>query len=1845
MISINFDSNVLMAQRNVNIASNYVNEALQRLTTGFRINSSADDPAGYYFASNLNTDLRAFAIAQQNIADGVNFLTTAQDSLFHMGDIVNRLRDLAMQGSSGVLDSAGRKNLQDEADALLEELFRLRDDSEFNDINVFGANEASSYALSLVSAGSPPPHTAEISTIAAFAPSLAAGNAGVSTLADIEVTVMQGSNSGLTEDILVLGGSIEVASGGVIDAAGKTLGEIAQEINAQGNVTASVEDGKFTIKSENGEVNIIAEGDFARISGMGNYTVSAATISNTISANRKVIQQGQNSSLKGTEQILNGTIKIGNGAQINAKGLSVNNVITLLNNQKQEGVTVSIKNGKFTITSKNGVDILVTGDIARVTGLADYEVEAGTSITDTPTNIVLQQGANDKLIGNENILSGTIKINNGAEISTKGKTLNTIISEINSQGQFGISAFILNGKFTIQSREPVTITATGDFARVTGLDNYTVTASTTTNGESVPTATTKEITIQQGSATNLTGFETVIGGTVQINSGAEISTNGKTLNEIVLEINRQGSGVTASVTEGKFTIKSDSSATINATGDFARITGLGSYTVSQGTQTTTPEGTTALQGSLDTRDLADAAFHGQKNGTITFSDGTTVSVSMSDSRTDVLTDIQNKGITVEIDENGKIVLSKDGVTDLSITSDTSGFCAFYGLLSTDTTYTATVTSTQETISESKFIQVVDQITSDSDIPTGYTAIYTADDLNNIRNNLYGKYILMADIDLSSITNWVPIGTSSSSFRGTFDGNGHVIKNLNIDKTSNYTGLFGYTSGAKIQNLGLENVNVKGSDYTGGLVGYSNNTNIYNCYVSGSVQGNEYTGMLVGYFESGYIAFTHTSGNVESSGTSTGGSVGEFSSGMIEKSFSEVNVKTTFVYPNGVLWAEYIGGLIGVLSSGTVANCYSTGSLTGRHEGGLVGYGNSYKIKNSYTTSGNSIIGRTSSNSSSMTDCYANTNPSNFTNWDTDIWDLSGSRPLLKAPTTKSSTITGSVDTRNTSGSYTAFYGSQNGTVTFSDGTEVFISGGYSDVIDTLKIYGFDAGIDANGKIYITKYGVSDLTIVSDTSGFSEFYGLMPTGKTYTGNMTSTEKSVDELYKGDFSQSIYRLTEADAISQGYTVIKTVADFEAIKNNLSGKYILMNDIDFSSVQNWTAIGDYTGNFTGKLNGNGYVIKNLNSDTGIFSVVQTTAIVENLGLENININNSTDQNIGTLANNNYGTISNCYVKNSQIVSTYVNTSYIGGLVGKNTNNGYIAYSYAKNCTITKDIGTSSIGGLVGELYSGEINTSFADCNIITTGDVGGLVGTVGGYHVDKVIIRNSYTLGSVMSTNGYAGGLIGDAGASYACCEIYNSYSTTSVNGTKGSGGIVGIRDDWSSASYHSVYWDAEKTGCLNYSGESTSTSDSALTTEEMSQKSSFAGWADSIWDFSGTAPTLIDTTAAAPASSITGSVDTRNFSDKSFSGQQSGTLELSDGTTINIKSTDSRTNVLTAIRNAGYFAQTNAEGKIVISKNGISNLSIVSDSSGFSDFYGLMSNEKVYTGGVNETVTGSDKDTATITGSVSTGNLADNYFYGQKDGQLSFSNGVNVSINATDTRSDVLQKINDAGLQAQVGADGKIQITAQGVSDLTVTSDSSGFSDFYGLDGTESSFNGSISTSTETIPDPDGGDVTDPDGGDGGSTTDPGNPDNPPLDIAGLVTHDVSNIRLQIGKDGSDLSALYCDTTFIFDDFSLDFSDEDSCANSLEALEAFSDAVIKKQSDIGIYITRLESIYQSNSLKIQNTYSAYSTVMDADIAQETQKYVYNQIRQQTASSLLAQIQASRTQMVMTLLSSIM
>ncbi len=119
--------------------------------------------------------------------------------------------------------------------------------------------------------------------------------------------------------------------------------------------------------------------------------------------------------------------------------------------------------------------------------------------------------------------------------------------------------------------------------------------------------------------------------------------------------------------------------------------------------------------------------------------------------------------------------------------------------------------------------------------------------------LNGEYELTQDIDASDTINWNggkgfdPVGDESNPFRGIFDGNGHVIRNLYINRVGeDYVGLFGYVGG-EVRNLGLENVQVLGSNRVGGLVGYNYYGTVSQCYSAGSVLGSgSYVGGLVGY---------------------------------------------------------------------------------------------------------------------------------------------------------------------------------------------------------------------------------------------------------------------------------------------------------------------------------------------------------------------------------------------------------------------------------------------------------------------------------------------------------------------------------------------------------------------------------------------------------------------------------------------------------------------------------------------------------------------------------------------------------------------------------------------------------------------------------------------------------------------------------------------------------------------------------------------------------------------------------------------------------------------------------------
>ena len=278
-------------------------------------------------------------------------------------------------------------------------------------------------------------------------------------------------------------------------------------------------------------------------------------------------------------------------------------------------------------------------------------------------------------------------------------------------------------------------------------------------------------------------------------------------------------------------------------------------------------------------------------------------------------------------------------------------------------------------------------------------------------------------------------------------------------------------------------------------------------------------------------------------------------------------------------------------------------------------------------------------------------------------------------------------------------------------------------------------------------------------------------------MANTEYNGISLLKpaGGFIEEINQLTESEAIAQGYTIIKTADDLQALKDNLSGKYILMNDIDLSGY-NWTAIGTKTNPFSGELNGNGHVIKNLQVDDaagngiGLFGVIDG-ANVSNVGLENADIN--VQNAVGILAGAAEASIiTNCYSTGS-----VRGAGWVGGLIGQITNATTI-----NNCFSTANVtGTSSqIGGLVGRLDSSSVSNSYAEGSVLGKIFVGGLIGN----SVGISNISFSYALGDVKADDN-VGGLLGYLGDH----KIYidNCYSAGTVEANLSSGGMIGWVDD--------------------------------------------------------------------------------------------------------------------------------------------------------------------------------------------------------------------------------------------------------------------------------------------------------------------------------------------------------------------------------------------------------------------------------------------------------------------------
>ena len=139
-LTINTNISSMVAQRNLANATSSLNKAIERMTTGYKINHASDNAAGYSIARNWETQLGSLDVASDNAATGADMLTTLEDTYSLLTDHCQRVRDLTEQAANGTYGTQSLKAIESEITARLEEINRIAANCEFNGLKMMNAS-------------------------------------------------------------------------------------------------------------------------------------------------------------------------------------------------------------------------------------------------------------------------------------------------------------------------------------------------------------------------------------------------------------------------------------------------------------------------------------------------------------------------------------------------------------------------------------------------------------------------------------------------------------------------------------------------------------------------------------------------------------------------------------------------------------------------------------------------------------------------------------------------------------------------------------------------------------------------------------------------------------------------------------------------------------------------------------------------------------------------------------------------------------------------------------------------------------------------------------------------------------------------------------------------------------------------------------------------------------------------------------------------------------------------------------------------------------------------------------------------------------------------------------------------------------------------------------------------------------------------------------------------------------------------------------------------------------------------------------------------------------------------
>lgn len=126
----------MMTVANMNVANNSAAKVMERLSSGLKINSAKDNPAGLAIANKLSTQVKGLSQANDNVMNGISMIQTAEGAMNEVHSMLNRMKELTVQGLNETLTESDRDNIQLEMDELIEEIKTIQKNTEFNQTNM-----------------------------------------------------------------------------------------------------------------------------------------------------------------------------------------------------------------------------------------------------------------------------------------------------------------------------------------------------------------------------------------------------------------------------------------------------------------------------------------------------------------------------------------------------------------------------------------------------------------------------------------------------------------------------------------------------------------------------------------------------------------------------------------------------------------------------------------------------------------------------------------------------------------------------------------------------------------------------------------------------------------------------------------------------------------------------------------------------------------------------------------------------------------------------------------------------------------------------------------------------------------------------------------------------------------------------------------------------------------------------------------------------------------------------------------------------------------------------------------------------------------------------------------------------------------------------------------------------------------------------------------------------------------------------------------------------------------------------------------------------------------------------